>query len=73
MLVYETFLIDQVRFGKPRNPAHLLRYNELLHAFLDFRVVRYREGIVEDKKAIASIIAQRVPVSIKTMTDAAKP
>ena len=59
MLIYETFLIDQVRFGEPRNPDHLLRYNELLHAFLDFRVVHYREGIVEDKKAIASILAQK--------------
>jgi 2-polyprenyl-3-methyl-5-hydroxy-6-metoxy-1,4-benzoquinol methylase len=62
MLVYETFIVDQVRFGKPRNPDHLLRHNELLHTFRDFRVLRYREGIMEGKKAIASIIAQKVGV-----------
>jgi 2-polyprenyl-3-methyl-5-hydroxy-6-metoxy-1,4-benzoquinol methylase len=60
MLVYETFIVDQVGFGKPRNPDHLLRHNELLHTFLDFRVLRYREGIIEGKKAIASILAQKV-------------
>jgi tellurite methyltransferase len=60
MLVYETFIVDQVRFGKPQNPDYLLRYNELLHTFRDFRVLRYREGIIEGKKAIASILAQKV-------------
>ena len=59
MLVYETFVVDQVRFGKPRNPDHLLMHNELLHAFKDFRVLRYREGIIEGKKAIASIVARK--------------
>jgi tellurite methyltransferase len=60
MLVYETFIIDQVRFGKPQNPDHLLRHNELLRTFRDFRVLRYREGIIEGRKAIASILAQKV-------------
>lgn len=60
MLVYETFIVDQVRFGKPRNPDHLLRHNELLHTFEDFRVLRYREGVIAGKKAIASIVAQKV-------------
>lgn len=61
MLVYETFIIDQVQFGKPHNPDYLLRYNELLHTFFrSFRVLRYREGIIEGKKAIASILAQKV-------------
>lgn len=66
MLVYETFIIDQVRFGKPRNPAYLLEYNELLTTFRDFRVLRYREGIIEGRKAIASILAQKVPVSVSS-------
>jgi tellurite methyltransferase len=61
MLVYETFLVDQVLFGKPRNPDYLLKHNELLHTFLDFRVLRYREGIIEGKKAIASILMQKKP------------
>jgi len=58
-LVCETFIVDQVRFGRPRNPDHLLTHNELLHTFKDFRVLRYREGIIEGKKAIASIVAQK--------------
>ena len=59
MLVYETFIIDQVQFGKPHNPDYLLGYNELLHTFRGFRVLRYREGVIEGRKAIASILAQK--------------
>ena len=61
MVVYETFIVDQAQlFGKPRNPDYLLRYNELLDTFREFRCLRYREGIIENRKAIASIIAQKV-------------
>ena len=60
MLVYETFIVDHARFGKPRNPDYLFKHNELLHIFRDFRVLRYREGILGGKKAIASILAQKV-------------
>ncbi len=60
MLVYETFIVDQAQFGRPRNPEHLLKHNELLHIFQDFRVLLYREGVVESKKAVASIVAQKV-------------
>ena len=60
MVVYETFIVDQAQFGKPKNPDYLLRHNELLDMFCDFRCLRYREGIIEGPKAIASIIAQKV-------------
>jgi len=59
MVVYETFIVDQARLGRPRNPDHLLRYNELLHTFREFRVLRYREGVLEGSKAVASILAQK--------------
>jgi 2-polyprenyl-3-methyl-5-hydroxy-6-metoxy-1,4-benzoquinol methylase len=59
MLVYETFIVDQARFGHPRNPDYLLEYNELLDMFRDLRCLRYREGIIEERKAIASIVAQK--------------
>ncbi len=59
MVVYETFIVDQARFGKPKNPDYLLRHNELLDMFRDFRCLRYREGIVEGRKAVASIIAEK--------------
>ena len=60
MVVYETFIVDQVQFGKPKNPDYLLKHNELLEMFRDFRCLRYREGIVDGRKAIASIIAEKV-------------
>jgi tellurite methyltransferase len=59
MVVYETFTVDQAQFGHPRNPDHLLKYNELLDMFRDFRCLRYREGVF-GVKAIASILAQRL-------------
>lgn len=60
MIVYETFIVDQARFGKPKNPDFLLKHNELLEMFRDFHCFRYREGIMPGPKAIASIIAEKV-------------
>ena len=60
MVVYETFIVDQAQFGKPKNPDYLLKHNELLEMFREFRCLRYREGIFEGPIAIASIIAQKV-------------
>jgi SAM-dependent methyltransferase len=57
LVVYETYIIDQARFGRPHNPDYLLKYNELLDMFREFRCLRYREGIFEERKAIASLIA----------------
>lgn len=59
MVAYETYIVEQARFGKPRNPDHLLRHNELLDMFRDFRCLRYREGIIENRKAIAGIVAEK--------------
>ncbi len=60
IVVYETYIVDQAQWGKPKSLGHLLKHNELLHLFRDFRCLRYREGIIEDRKAIASIIAEKV-------------
>ena len=60
MIVYETFIIYQTKFGKPRNPDYLLNHNELLDMFRDFRCLRYREGIMAGPKAIASIVAEKL-------------
>ncbi|HEX7474881.1 MAG TPA: methyltransferase domain-containing protein [Dehalococcoidales bacterium] len=60
VIIYETFIIDQRQFGHPRNPDFLLDYNELLNYFRDFRCLRYREGIIEPGKAVASLVAQKV-------------
>jgi tellurite methyltransferase len=59
MIVYETYLVDQARFGRPRNPAHLLGHNELLDLFREFRCLRYHEGIFGKNRAVAGIIAQK--------------
>jgi SAM-dependent methyltransferase len=42
--IFETYLIGQEILGHPKNPAYLLRHNELLELFRDFRVLCYREG-----------------------------
>ena len=59
VVVYETFIVDQARFGKPKKLDHLLRHNELLDLFREFRCLRYREGIFENRRAMASIIAEK--------------
>jgi len=56
-VIYETFLIDQAKVGRPKNPEHLLEHNELLHHFQKMRILRYREGYIAPDKAIASIVA----------------
>jgi tellurite methyltransferase len=60
MVVYETYTVDHAQFRRPKNPAHLLKHNELLDMFRDFRCHRYWEGIIEaDQKAIARIVAEK--------------
>jgi SAM-dependent methyltransferase len=46
--VFETYLIDQQALGHPKNPAYLLRHNELLEVFAGFRILWYREGRFSD-------------------------
>ncbi|MGH7805535.1 MAG: class I SAM-dependent methyltransferase, partial [Candidatus Binatia bacterium] len=62
-LLLDTFLVDQAAIGHPRNPAYLLSRNELLERVAPaFRVLRYREGIVEEngvRSARAGIVAER--------------
>ena len=53
VLLLDTFLIDQRDFGHPRNPAFLLAHNELLERLRSWRVLRYREGRVEDSSGVA--------------------
>lgn len=59
IIVYETYIIDQTQFGRPKNPEHLLKHNELLRLFQEFRCLRYREGIIDGKKAVAGILAEK--------------
>ena len=60
MVMHETFIVDQAQWGRPKNPAYLLRHNELLDMFRDFRCHIYYEGILEGPKAVARIIAEKI-------------
>jgi hypothetical protein len=52
------------KFGKPSNPAFLLRPGELLDAFKALTPVAFEQGIVERprKAAIQRLCAIRAPV-----------
>ncbi len=63
MVIFETYSIDQLKYGKdapgPKNPAYLLKHNELLDLFRDFHIIFYREGEIAENKSVASLIAQK--------------
>jgi len=64
MVMFETYSIDQLKYGKdapgPKNPAYLLKHNELLDSFRDFRILYYREGEIAEQKSVVSLIAQKM-------------
>ena len=45
VLIYETFMLGNERFGRPSNPDVLLRPGELLEAFGALTVVAFEQGI----------------------------
>ena len=54
VLIYETFARGNERFGKPRNPNHLLAPGELLAAVRGrLRVLAYEDLIVEEPRPAA--------------------
>ena len=62
MLLFETYTIEQPRYGRPRNPDYLLKPNELLRSFSDLHIIFYHERVdhsAEQPQAIASLLAQK--------------
>ena len=60
LIVYETFTVDQKRFGRPRNPDFLLRPDELTQAFAGWELIESFEGEVSNpERAIARLIARK--------------
>lgn len=60
VLMYETFTIDQPRFGKPHNPDYLLNHGELQSWFEDWEVMDSFEGILEaPRRAMARILCRK--------------
>ncbi len=57
VLIYETFMAGNERFGKPSNPAFLLQPGELLEAFGGLAVVAFEQGTVERP---APAVVQRI-------------
>ena len=64
LVVYETFTIEQPRFGRPRNPDFLLRSGELPGYFPGWEELHRFEGEVRDpasgkQQAIAQFVARK--------------
>jgi SAM-dependent methyltransferase len=63
VLIYETFMLGNEKFGRPSNPEFLLRPGELLQAFRELTVAGFEQGGVERPKAavIQRLCALRGP------------
>jgi len=48
VLIYETFMVGNEKFGKPSSPDFLLRPGELLQAFADLALVAFEQGQTEN-------------------------
>jgi len=51
VLIYETFMLGNERFGKPSNPAFLLRPGELWLAFGSLHIIAFEQGLNLQPKA----------------------
>ena len=51
VLLYETFMQGNERYGKPSNPAFLLRPGELWQAFSGLQVIAFEQGTAAEPKA----------------------
>lgn len=62
MILFETYTIEQPRYGKPHNPDYLLKPNELINSFKKLHIIYYHERVdhsSEETKAIASLLAKK--------------
>ena len=60
LVVYETFTVENRRFGKPNNPNFLLRNGELKSVFQDWEIIQYFEGIRQKPdRGVAQIVARK--------------
>ena len=58
VLIYETFMLGNERFGRPRNPEFLLRPGELLEACAGLTVIAFEQGeVAEPRPAMVQRIA----------------
>lgn len=60
LVIYETFTIENRRFGRPANPDFLLKEGELETLFPNWEIIHYYEGIQHHPdRAIAQIVARK--------------
>ena len=60
ILIYETYTLEQRRFGKPRNPDFLLKPGELNDWFKDWDLLYSFEGIQHDPdRAVAQLVCRK--------------
>jgi rhodanese-related sulfurtransferase len=64
VVVYQTFTTEQARYGRPRDPAHLLEPGELERTFADWEILRHREIVGPSRttgrpRALAGIVARK--------------
>ena len=57
VLIYETFALGNERYGRPGNPAFLLRRNELLTLVGALQVVAFEQGVIHLPK---TAVVQRI-------------
>jgi SAM-dependent methyltransferase len=58
VLIYETFMLGQEKFGRPQNPDFLLKPNELLDVFAGRLAINaFEQGVVELPKPM---VTQRI-------------
>lgn len=57
LLIYETFMVGNERFGKPSNPDFLLRPGELLDLCTGLWIVAFEQGEIDD---IRPAMVQRI-------------
>lgn len=50
LLIYETFMLGNERYGRPSNPAFLLKPGELLSAFHSLTPIAFEQGYQETPK-----------------------
>ena len=69
--IHETFAVGNAEFGRPSNPAFLLRPGELLSAAqrAGLQVLAYEDGVVSHPRAarLQRIVALRPPVAASSL------
>jgi hypothetical protein len=50
VLIYETFMVGNEKYGRPSNPAFLLQPGELLQAYRGLSPIAFEQGSVETPK-----------------------